>query len=321
MLNLPFPAAAKTGTTNDFRDNWTMGYTPDLAVGVWVGNADYTPMEGTTGLTGAAPIWAEFMQAAEQDLTGGNPPPFSRPASIVERVICAISGTEPSEWCPSQRTEIFAADQPPPRQGKRPVEEGQHRHLDRPARLAGLLRFHRREICAQRERPMGHPVDPRDRPGPRMGPSIGFNDQIFFAPDRDCKADDPHPNIYFAGLNEDQTIVTSPLDIYAVVDAPNDFRRFRLEWGLGDDPGEWKTLLEGVTNPVKQPDRIYTWNLNDVPRGKITLRIYLESTEERYAEKRIHLKIEAPTPTPTPTNTPTTTPVPPTPTNTPTNTP
>ena len=80
MLNLPFPAAVKTGTTNDFRDNWTMGYTPDLAVGVWVGNADYTPMQNTTGLTGAAPIWAEFMQHAIQQLTGGNPTPFSRPA-------------------------------------------------------------------------------------------------------------------------------------------------------------------------------------------------------------------------------------------------
>ncbi|MBI4769196.1 MAG: hypothetical protein HY784_01980 [Chloroflexi bacterium] len=61
-LNLTFPAAAKTGTTNDFRDNWTVGYTPVLAVGVWVGNADNSPMaEGVSGLTGAAPIWAAFM--------------------------------------------------------------------------------------------------------------------------------------------------------------------------------------------------------------------------------------------------------------------
>jgi penicillin-binding protein 1C len=57
LLNLPFPAAAKTGTTNDYRDNWTLGFTPDIAVGVWVGNADYTPMKNTSGLTGAAPIW------------------------------------------------------------------------------------------------------------------------------------------------------------------------------------------------------------------------------------------------------------------------
>ncbi len=113
VINLPFSAAAKTGTTNDFRDNWTLGYTPDLAVGVWVGNADYTPMRDTSGLTGAAPIWAAFMQEGIEDLTGGNPTGFSRPEGIIERVICSVSGTEPSKYCPSQRSEYFAADQPP----------------------------------------------------------------------------------------------------------------------------------------------------------------------------------------------------------------
>ena len=117
ILNLPFQVAAKTGTTNDYRDNWTIGYTPDVVVGTWVGNADYTPMEGTSGLTGAAPIWASFMQTAVQQITGGNPSPFSKPAGIVERVICAVSGTEASQWCPTQRNELFAADQLPTAKG------------------------------------------------------------------------------------------------------------------------------------------------------------------------------------------------------------
>src|SRR5512138_3572663 len=114
VLNLPFPVAAKTGTTNDFRDNWTMGYTPDLAAGVWVGNADYTPMVNTTGLTGAAPIWSQFMQLAVPYVSGNNPRSFQRPSGIVEKTICALSGTEPSQWCNGgTRTEIFVADQPP----------------------------------------------------------------------------------------------------------------------------------------------------------------------------------------------------------------
>ena len=96
VLNLPFPVAAKTGTTNDFRDNWTLGYTPDLVAGVWVGNADYTPMVNTTGLSGAAPIWSQFMQTAVPYESGGNPTPFNRPAGIVDKVICTMSGTEPS---------------------------------------------------------------------------------------------------------------------------------------------------------------------------------------------------------------------------------
>ena len=60
-LNLGRTVAAKTGTTNSFTDNWTVGYTPDIVTGVWVGNADNSPMIGSTGITGAAPIWHQFM--------------------------------------------------------------------------------------------------------------------------------------------------------------------------------------------------------------------------------------------------------------------
>jgi penicillin-binding protein 1C len=60
-LNLDVPAAVKTGTTTDFRDNWTLGYTRYLVAGVWAGNSDGTPMRNATGVTGAAPIWRDFM--------------------------------------------------------------------------------------------------------------------------------------------------------------------------------------------------------------------------------------------------------------------
>ncbi|MCP5098138.1 MAG: hypothetical protein GY943_21530 [Chloroflexi bacterium] len=99
-LVLPFPAAAKTGTTNDFRDNWTMGYTPGLVVGVWTGNTDNSEMLNISGLTGAAPLWSDYMQAvyANPDLTpvlniNGAPPAseFSAPAGLEKRPLCAIS--------------------------------------------------------------------------------------------------------------------------------------------------------------------------------------------------------------------------------------
>src|ERR671936_1038213 len=57
--------AAKTGTTQDFRDNWTVGFTPSLATAVWVGNPDYHPLaHNSTGIVGAAPIWHQFMTQA-----------------------------------------------------------------------------------------------------------------------------------------------------------------------------------------------------------------------------------------------------------------
>src|SRR5579859_4630370 len=60
------PAAAKTGTTNDFKDNWTVGYTTDFVMGVWAGNDDDSPFIDDTGITGAAPIWHDAMLQAEQ---------------------------------------------------------------------------------------------------------------------------------------------------------------------------------------------------------------------------------------------------------------
>ncbi|MEX1020310.1 MAG: transglycosylase domain-containing protein [Litorilinea sp.] len=67
QLRLSRPAAAKTGTTTDWRDNWTMGYTRYLVTGVWAGNSDGRPMRNVSGVTGAAPIWQAFMEAVIAD--------------------------------------------------------------------------------------------------------------------------------------------------------------------------------------------------------------------------------------------------------------
>jgi len=96
-MNLPFWAAVKTGTSKQMRDNWCIGYTARYTVGVWIGNFDGTPMWGVSGLSGAAPVWAEVisqLQAADP----GTPP---RPPAAVERVPVRFAGTgEPprEEW-------------------------------------------------------------------------------------------------------------------------------------------------------------------------------------------------------------------------------
>jgi len=81
-LTLDRPAAAKTGTSEDFRDGVIMGYTPDLATGVWMGNADNTPMApGTFSSAGSGPIWRRFMNEAHAYLQLP-PKPFEKPANI-----------------------------------------------------------------------------------------------------------------------------------------------------------------------------------------------------------------------------------------------
>ncbi len=67
VLRLSKPAAAKTGTTTDYRDNWTEGFTRYLVAGVWAGNSDGHPMRNVSGVTGAAPIWNAFMEAVLAD--------------------------------------------------------------------------------------------------------------------------------------------------------------------------------------------------------------------------------------------------------------
>jgi penicillin-binding protein 1C len=104
------PAAVKTGTTTDWRDNWTVGYTPDLAVGVWVGNADNQPMQRVSGVDGAGPIWHDFMQLA---LLGRPARQFQRPPGIIEVEICSLSGLLPGVDCPHTREELFIAGTEP----------------------------------------------------------------------------------------------------------------------------------------------------------------------------------------------------------------
>jgi len=104
VLELDRPAAVKTGTTSDFHDNWTVGYTPDLVVGVWTGNADGRPMRDISGVSGAAPIWRELMERAH----AGKPArPFARPEGIVSEVVCSPTGLLPGPDCPRPTAERF----------------------------------------------------------------------------------------------------------------------------------------------------------------------------------------------------------------------
>jgi penicillin-binding protein 1C len=116
-LELPFPVAVKTGTSQAFHDNWTVGYSRRVTVGVWVGNFDRTPLRNSSGVTGAAPIFQAVMLAAERRLGGGdgtlsNAPIAPTPSTAVEREICGLSGQTANAWCPIRRHEWVAAEAP-----------------------------------------------------------------------------------------------------------------------------------------------------------------------------------------------------------------
>jgi penicillin-binding protein 1C len=103
-LNLPFECAVKTGTTKDFRDNWTVGFTPRYTVGVWVGNFDGNPMHNISGVTGCGPLFKDIMLLLENK----NPEiKFPKDEKLIKIRICPLSGKLASEHCPGAIDDFF----------------------------------------------------------------------------------------------------------------------------------------------------------------------------------------------------------------------
>ncbi|MEH2364047.1 penicillin-binding protein 1C [Nostoc sp.] len=104
VLNLPFPSAVKTGTSSNFRDTWTVGFTTDYTVATWVGNFNGEPMRKVSGVTGAAPLWNRIMLHLHEHQ---EPADFPSPEGLVQLPICAISGLRPTPDCTSVVQEYF----------------------------------------------------------------------------------------------------------------------------------------------------------------------------------------------------------------------
>ncbi|RJP50801.1 MAG: hypothetical protein C4583_09995 [Anaerolineaceae bacterium] len=331
VLNLPFPAAAKTGTSGTARgdtaelifDNWTLGYTPDLVVGVWIGNADYTPMTNTTGSSGAAPIWSQFMQYAAPIVSGGNLRGFAPPAGIVEKNVCALSGTEPSQWCRGgQRSEYFASDQLPLPASKdlfRRIKIDAWSGLE--ASAACGEEFAEETMAIRVDDPWGRKwLETAQGRAWLESNNIPAN-EVVFAPERECTADDPHPILEFSNLDDGDILREAEVEIRGTADATGGFKGWALDFGHSEDPDAWFPIVES-----RQPVRngvLSVLNLNTVENGVIFLRLRIVGPNDAHAEKIIRLVVQLPNspteippteipPTLFPTATPTATPVPPT---------
>lgn len=114
-LEFPFTVAAKTGTSQAYHDNWAVGYTRDVTVGVWVGNFDREVLVGSSGVTGAGPIFHDVMLAAVERVKGalpiGDRSPILEPTADVHRgAVCALSGLAPTDACARRTTDWLPVD-------------------------------------------------------------------------------------------------------------------------------------------------------------------------------------------------------------------
>lgn len=148
------PSASKTGTNQDFRDAWTVGYNPNIAVGVWIGNNDFTPMKNAPGATTSAPVWRSLIN----QFTDSYPSTaFAPPQTIVQRYICPrhgllsskesggvpeyfIRGTEPSRPCP---TPIPEPEEEEPKEGE---EDAKSEDADKKEELVELAAVKKKSL-------------------------------------------------------------------------------------------------------------------------------------------------------------------------------
>ena len=320
-LKLSRPAAAKTGTTDHWRDAWTVGYTPELAAGVWVGNADNTPMKEVAGAGGAGPIWHNFMERALADQPASQ---FPRPEGIEEIEISADAGSLPSDACPPdrRRTEIFAAGQ-----GPLGPEHDFHQFV-RIDTTTGALAT---EYC------------PPDVVEERYYYVLPGEEGKEWAQARDIPQPPTEVCPVHTGLAD--VSLLQPLDgetvageVYVVggADMPS-FDHYVVEYGEGDDPIGWGHVAGPVYQPVDS-GLLAVWDVRELPNRDYTLRVVVYDHLGNGYEARTWVWVGNPpataaptatwTPTlaPTATSAPTWTPLPtdtpwPTPTATPTWTP
>ncbi len=305
VLNLGRPAAVKTGTTNDYRDALTIGYTPELVTGVWVGNANNAPMQSLPGVSGAGPIWNRFMQTALAATPPGN---FPVPAGVEQVEVCADTGARPSAACPEKATRWFAVDRPP---------------LPAEADLWQLVRIDK--VTGQKAGEFT-PAEQVEEKVFKVYPDIyrewAESHGIPQPPSEESTLFDFAPEVTITQPSEGQT-VQGVVSVVGVANVPS-FASYELQYGISHDPGAFSAAIWG---PIGQPTTggiLGQWDTQTLANGPHTLRLVVRDSFGNSYESRVRLFVSNPEPTattvlPTPTWTPvwTATPEPIVPTSTP----
>ena len=169
-LLLSRPDAAKTGSTDDYKDSWTIGYTPDLAAGVWVGNTDNKPMKEVLGSMGAGRIWHSFME----DVHLGAPvEEFVPPPGIREYKVCLETGQAPTSDCDNVLTEVWPETYTPAEYAIVPGLPAPNMSLRGDSVKAGKILGQTVTQAGQNLQPIPTLMPGEKRPTPMPGPTTG----------------------------------------------------------------------------------------------------------------------------------------------------
>ncbi len=263
------PAAVKTGTSNDWRDSWAIGFTPDVTVGVWVGNSDGQPMQEVAGVNGAGTIWRAIMDLYHE----GRPiQQFHQPAGIVTTTICADTGALAGEACPNRVDEHFIA-------GTEPKTSDV---FFKTVKVAGD------GTC------LAAPYSPREQVReqrfivyPTQYQAWAAANGIPQLPTAYCP---PSLSTRESGIAQ----ITQPSASTAITSTQVFVRgtargAYILEWGTGGSPTDWQSIAQGAFGVV---DGILgVWRTADLPPGDYTLRLRVTTAEGVPVETKALVRI------------------------------
>ena len=272
------PVAAKTGTTTDYRDSWTIGFTPQLCTGVWVGNSDNEPMEHVPGSVGAAPIWHDTMLVA---LEGEPVMPFVEPPGLEWAIVDATSGLLPNPHTPSTIREVFLP-------GTVPTEEDNIHQMVRICRASGKLAT---VYC-----PLDEVMDQVFDIYPTEAADWVRQNNVPQPPSEYCDLHGPSP------ITGDVAI-TSPRPygyIQGIVQVMGnargpDVQLYRLQYGPGLNPSSW-TQIGGDHGNTVDNGLLETWDVRDLD-GLYTLQLSVVDWNSFYRQSTIQVTVDNVAPT------------------------
>ena len=308
-LNIGRTAAIKTGSSEPYvnsraiGDTWALGYTRDLAAGVWAGNADNSPMINILSTSISWRALRDFMQAALEGVPDSG---FVRPEGIVTATLCVPSGMLPSKYCGKTTQDIFAADGLPEEEddwwqpirvdsrngllatSRTPREYVEERvFIVLPPELEGISREQAEEWVAA----LGVPLAPTEESP--LGP--------------DAPPQAPGVSIDWPPAN---ATVRGEIAVKGSADTPG-FRYYRLEYGKGSTPRRWTGIKRSgvpVTDGV-----LALLDTGRLESGTYTLRLVVRDELRGLLIDTVTVRVAplaAPTPTgdgeePTPETSPT----------------
>jgi membrane peptidoglycan carboxypeptidase len=287
QLATPFTAAAKTGTTNDFRDNWTVGFHPNLAVAVWVGNPDNQPMNDISGLTGAGPIWHGIMEGALDRYPSTD---FLSTPTIFTQTVCNDSGTIPSERCLGRtHVEQFSQAHPPP-----DADEDIYRELV-VDEFTGLIA---NEFCPDNKVKRSFVVVPdhakewltTNSAGIAWAEARGIEpEEIRDAPQEECDPNTPIPEIAITSPSESEW-VEGRVRVRGTADVTN-FSSYIVQYGPGKDPDVW-LIVQGDTPTPVHDGVLAIWDTRGLQDGEAyTLRVVVFDEKGNEAKQTVTVNV------------------------------